>query len=110
MTLPVSPAALRRLGLAAALVLSASAAQAVETPFARTQGAEVRLMAGTVKDGALEAGIEIRLAPGWKTYWRYPGDSGIPPRFDWSNSRNVAGATVAFPHGRWRGAPPGRAP
>lgn len=97
MTLPVSPAALRRLGLAAALVLSAPAAQAVETPFARTQGAEVRLMAGAVKDGTLEAGIEIRLAPGWKTYWRYPGDSGIPPRFDWSNSRNVAGTSVAFP-------------
>ena len=35
------------------------------------------------------AGIEIRLAPGWKTYWRYPGDSGVPPRFDFSGSRNV---------------------
>ena len=32
----------------------------------------------------LRAGIEIRLAPGWKTYWRYPGDSGVPPRFDFA--------------------------
>ncbi|QTL04925.1 hypothetical protein J5J86_06325 [Aquabacter sp. L1I39] len=85
------------LGLAAVLVLFAPPARAAETPFARTQGAEVRLLAGAVKDGALEAGVEIRLAPGWKTYWRYPGDSGIPPRFDWSNSRNVSGVTVAFP-------------
>lgn len=92
-----SPFAARGLGLAVALVLSAPAAQALETPYARTQGAEVRLLAGTVKGGTLEAGIEIRLAPGWKTYWRYPGDSGIPPRFDWSNSSNVAGAHVAFP-------------
>src|SRR5690606_15708570 len=30
------------------------------------------------------AGIEMRLADGWKTYWRRPGDSGIAPRFDWS--------------------------
>lgn len=91
------PAALCGLALVSALALFAPEAQALETPFARTQGAEVRLLAGGVKDGALEAGIEIRLSPGWKTYWRYPGDSGIPPRFDWSNSRNVAGADVAFP-------------
>ena len=97
MTPIASLAARFGIGVATALALNVPAAQAVETPFARTQGAEVRLLAGTVKDGALEAGIEIRLAPGWKTYWRYPGDSGIPPRFDWSNSRNVAGATVAFP-------------
>ena len=43
------------------------------------------------------AGIEMRLAPGWKTYWRYPGDSGIPPRFDFSASRNVKSITVRWP-------------
>ena len=43
------------------------------------------------------AGIEIRLAPGWKTYWRYPGDSGIPPRFDFSHSTNVKSVTVRYP-------------
>ena len=39
----------------------------------------LRLIAGTPANGQglLRAGIEIRLAPGWKTYWRYPGDSGI---------------------------------
>ena len=35
----------------------------------------------------LRAGVEIRLAPGWKTYWRYPGDSGVPPRFDFDAIR-----------------------
>ena len=43
------------------------------------------------------AGIEIRLAPGWKTYWRYPGDSGIPPRFDFSGSQNVDRVTLQWP-------------
>jgi len=59
----------------------------------------VRLIAGgRIQDGAsLRAGIEMRLAPGWKTYWRYPGDSGIPPRFDFSKSRNVKSVTVRWP-------------
>lgn len=58
----------------------------------------VRLIAGTNKNGAaLRAGVEIKLQPGWKTYWRYPGDSGIPPRFDFSGSENVATARVFYP-------------
>ncbi|MBA4791984.1 MAG: hypothetical protein H2042_19955 [Rhizobiales bacterium] len=88
---------LQRLAAAVLCLLLPAAAQAGESPFVRTQGAEVRLIAGGIADGALEAGIEIRLAPGWKTYWRYPGDSGIPPRFDWSGSRNVRAAQVDFP-------------
>jgi DsbC/DsbD-like thiol-disulfide interchange protein len=49
------------------------------------------------RGGALRAGIEIRLAPGWKTYWRYPGDSGQPPRFRFDRSDNVANVAVLFP-------------
>src|SRR5258707_272049 len=60
-----------------------------------------RLLPGTaLKDrgtAVLRAGIEIKLDPGWKTYWRYPGDSGIPPRFDFSGSSNVKSAVVAWP-------------
>jgi DsbC/DsbD-like thiol-disulfide interchange protein len=64
-----------------------------------TQRSAVRLIAGgRSTDGAtLRAGIELRLAPGWKTYWRYPGDSGIPPRFDFAKSRNVKSVTVRWP-------------
>ena len=43
------------------------------------------------------AGVEIKLKPGWKTYWRYPGDSGIPPVFDFSKSQNVKTVTVLYP-------------
>jgi DsbC/DsbD-like thiol-disulfide interchange protein len=45
----------------------------------------------------LRAGAEIRLAPGWKTYWRYPGDSGIPPQFDFAKSENVKSVQVSWP-------------
>jgi DsbC/DsbD-like thiol-disulfide interchange protein len=66
-----------------------------------TERAAVRLIAGTARaeGGATiqRAGIEIRLAPGWKTYWRYPGDSGLPPRFDFSKSRNVKSVNVRWP-------------
>jgi DsbC/DsbD-like thiol-disulfide interchange protein len=59
----------------------------------------VRLIAGTNPSGAakLRAGIEIKLQPGWKTYWRYPGDSGVPPRFDFAGSENLGRAKVRYP-------------
>ena len=63
--------------------------------------AAARLIAGgAVKSGdvtELRAGIEIRLDPGWKTYWRYPGDSGVPPTFDFSASENVKSVTALWP-------------
>jgi DsbC/DsbD-like thiol-disulfide interchange protein len=45
----------------------------------------------------LRAGVEIKLNPGWKTYWRYPGDSGVPPVLDFSKSQNVKTVTVLYP-------------
>ena len=59
---------------------------------------QMRLLAGGVLDGGkLYAGIEVKLDKGWKTYWRTPGDSGIPPFFDWAGSQNVADVQVRFP-------------
>jgi len=43
------------------------------------------------------AALRIRLAPGWKTYWRAPGDAGIPPRFDWRGSRNIGAVAFHWP-------------
>ena len=43
------------------------------------------------------AALEMKLKPGWKTYWRAPGDSGVPPRFDFSKSENVADVAVLWP-------------
>ena len=43
------------------------------------------------------AGVEIKLKEGWKTYWRYPGDSGVPPVLDFSKSQNVKAVTVLYP-------------
>lgn len=48
-------------------------------------------------DGTRVSAIRLTLAQGWKTYWRAPGDAGIPPDFTWNGSRNFAGAAVSWP-------------
>jgi DsbC/DsbD-like thiol-disulfide interchange protein len=60
----------------------------------RLIAARARLDHGTV---SFRAGIQIKMQPGWKTYWRYPGDSGVPPAFDFSASDNIEMATVLYP-------------
>jgi DsbC/DsbD-like thiol-disulfide interchange protein len=60
-----------------------------------------RLIAGGVAASDdtkwLPAGVEIRLQRGWKTYWRYPGDSGAPPTLDFTASSNVKAVKVLWP-------------
>lgn len=55
--------------------------------------------AGSTTGGnaTVRLGLQVRLDPGWKTYWRSPGDAGIPPIFDWSDSTNLAEATIDWP-------------
>ncbi|MDO5529308.1 MAG: hypothetical protein Q4F71_07880, partial [Paracoccus sp. (in: a-proteobacteria)] len=49
-----------------------------------------RLLPGWVDaDGRRITALELVLAPGWKTYWRSPGDAGIPPSFDWRGAEEV---------------------
>lgn len=58
-------------------------------------GSRIRLVAapGTT----VLAGIELELADGWKTYWRMPGEAGVPPQFEWQGSDNVASVEVLYP-------------
>lgn len=48
-------------------------------------------------DKAVFAGIHVQLDDGWKTYWRNPGDAGLPPSFDWSGSKNLKHAELLWP-------------
>lgn len=61
--------------------------------WAQDGDVQARLIAGA--NG--EAALEITMTPGWHTYWKVPGDSGLPPRFDWSESKNVQDVHVHFP-------------
>jgi DsbC/DsbD-like thiol-disulfide interchange protein len=49
------------------------------------------------KDAVELAFLELQLDPGWKTYWRSPGDSGVPPAATWEKSQNLARASFYFP-------------
>jgi DsbC/DsbD-like thiol-disulfide interchange protein len=70
-----------------------------ESPWSEDVRSATRIIAGSGKSGdaQLRAGVEIKMQPGWKTYWRYPGDSGVPPQFDFSGSENLNTATVLYP-------------
>lgn len=48
-------------------------------------------------DGTHVAALKFSLADGWKTYWRAPGDAGIPPRIDWRGSHNLDAAEIVWP-------------
>lgn len=81
--------------LASSLALSARADDA--SPWQRDGHSAVRLLAGSRSGAVLLGGVAFQLQPGWKTYWRTPGDSGVPPRFDFSKSENVEAVTVMWP-------------
>ena len=84
--------------LAAALLLVLPAMPAFgfdsfSTDWAPAAKSQARLIAG----GVDLAGFEIALAPGAITYWRDPGDAGLPPTLDFSASDNVASVEPEFP-------------
>jgi DsbC/DsbD-like thiol-disulfide interchange protein len=87
--------------LALAFLLGAAGASRAEvaSPWDSDQRSALRLIAGSAGKGApkFRAGIEMRIDPGWKTYWRYAGDSGLPPTFDFTGSENVKSVSVLWP-------------
>ncbi|MCL3881481.1 protein-disulfide reductase DsbD domain-containing protein [Marivita sp. GX14005] len=81
------------------LILTALVFVAAHSALAETPGlAKAELRPGwRMADGSHMAALHLVLEPGWKTYWRAPGDVGIPPQFDWSGSRNVAQVSASWP-------------
>ncbi len=78
------------------VLFPAPARSEIVSDWSEVLGARARLIAGATTDGT-QVGIQILLEDGWKTYWRNPGDGGIPPVFDWAGSQNLASADVQFP-------------
>lgn len=81
--------------LTSLLIVPATAQDA--SPWQQESHSAVRLLAGSRSGTVLLGGIAFQLEPGWKTYWRTPGDSGVPPRFDFSKSENIDAVTVLWP-------------
>jgi DsbC/DsbD-like thiol-disulfide interchange protein len=85
------------IALCASPWLAAAACAQDASPWQRDGHSALRLLAGSRSGTVLLGGIALQLQPGWKTYWRSPGDSGVPPRFDFSKSDNVDAVTVLWP-------------
>jgi suppressor for copper-sensitivity B len=86
--------------LLTAAPLVALAQDAGQGAWIKAGPVEARLVSSVRAVGDLDAlplGLELRLEPGWKTYWRSPGDAGFPPRLDWSGSTNLKDATLSYP-------------
>lgn len=82
-----------------AALAAATAASAVESGWAETEGARMRLVVDPEPDarGVTRGALEIDLADGWKTYWIDPGASGIPPQIDLSGSQGIALEALRLP-------------
>lgn len=96
----IAPASAAVAAALAALVLTASPVHAEASKWSGNERGAVRLVSAAKAVGqsrTVALGLEFRLKPGWKTYWRIPGESGMPPRFDWAGSENLSGTTVIWP-------------
>lgn len=105
-SLPVQCAArLAGRGLFAAFLAGAGlsngralAADALSSPWSSSPQSAVRLIAsGGLEGGVYHAAVEVKLDPGTLTYWRTPGDAGVPPVFAFAGSTNLAKVRVYFP-------------
>lgn len=79
-------------------------ALALSSNWMRDGAVDVRLISGLDGVGlkkVIPLGLEVRLEPGWHTYWRSPGAAGLPPQIDWSQSLtdqgNLSKATLLYP-------------
>ena len=73
---------------------------AASSPWWTTDQGAVRLIASSnaVGEGSqLHLGLHFNMKPGWKIYWRSPGDAGFPPQLDWSGSENLGQMTIDWP-------------
>lgn len=81
-----------------AMVMAPTLAAGASSDWFQTQGGRVRLVVLPEEaDGRIPALLDVRLEPGWKTYWRDPGQSGIPPSISIPPTSGLALETMRFP-------------
>ncbi len=88
------------LQLLAAAVAGPAMAEVAASDWQPGEKGNIRLIAATSGVGDQEVvrlGLEVELQPGWKTYWRSPGDAGIPPSVDWTANENVQSTEFLWP-------------
>lgn len=82
----------RRIFLSSLLALPA-----VAKSFAASLPWTARFVQGEFDGEAYQSGLFIKLDQDWKTYWRNPGETGIPPQISVLTSSNFESLTIGFP-------------
>lgn len=80
--------------------IHSSGAMALESPWSSADEMQARLISAVESIGdetQIEAALQIRQSPGWHSYWRSPGDSGLAPQFNWESSENIENVEVSYP-------------
>jgi len=93
-----------RLFLALILLLFPLQSFGASSEWVQDNAVSVRLISGVEGVGSeanIPLGLDVKLANGWHTYWRSPGEAGLPPQLDWSRSQdddaNLESATLLYP-------------
>ncbi|GLQ05678.1 hypothetical protein GCM10007924_08990 [Sneathiella chinensis] len=84
-------------GSAASKVHATDGPIGFQAPRAPVQTDLIFERSGTDNRSEVVLGVQFVLDPGWKTYWRSPGDAGIPPQFDWDGSSNIEKVEILWP-------------
>lgn len=96
--LPFSSLLRMPIGVLAAIILACSPVHAATSDWAANQGGRMRLVAlAPDAQGHIRAALQIEPAPGWITYWREPGESGIPPQVSPAPDSGIALTKIGFP-------------
>lgn len=88
------------LALTSVVVIALNAHALPVSDWADEEQVSARLIAATSAlgtDGNVLVGLEFQLQPGWKVYWRSPGDAGFPPMLDFTGSENVEASDLQWP-------------
>ena len=75
-------------------------ANGASSEWQREEQVAVRLVSAFISTGSattVPLGVQFKLKPGWKIYWRSPGDAGLPPKVTWDRSENVKDLVVDWP-------------
>ncbi len=80
------------------LGVSAARADSAASDWSETDHTRLRLVSASATAGdETRLGLQFELKPGWKVYWRSPGDAGFPPKVDWQGSANLKAAELMWP-------------
>lgn len=90
---------LPRASIVALACACSTLAQAASSGWHHVEGGAIRIVTSGEPGpgGHLRGALEIRLKPGWKTYWLDPGASGVPPTLTASAGDKDTAVAIGFP-------------